>query len=321
MLSIPAIAIFHISNTLSKTADAPSAVAPELLLWITEFIHHIRIERQLSKLTCDNYQRQLFAALRDIKINDWTELTGDHIKMMLMHCSRAKLSTRTINLRLSVLRNFCEFMVTQSYLSNNPVKAIQSLKQSKPLPKQLNVDEMATLLNFDTNEFLGVRDKAMFELLYGCGMRLSELTGLNLSHILAGDEISVIGKGNKERRLPIGRKAKAAIRLWLQERDKLQASSDEPALFLSKRKTRISNRQVQNRLDHWAKQQTLYQQISPHTLRHSFATHVLESSNDLRGVQELLGHANLSTTQVYTHLNFQHLSQIYDQAHPRAKKK
>ena len=241
--------------------------------------------------------------------------------MMLMRCSKAKLSTRTINLRLSVLRNFCEFMVTKEYLSNNPVAAIQSLKQSKPLPKQLNVDEMSSLLNFDTTEFLDIRDKAMFELLYGCGMRLSELTGLNLSDMLAGDEVKVIGKGNKERRLPLGRQAKIALDLWLSERDKLLPSLDQKALFLSKRKTRISNRQVQNRLDHWANKQTLYQQISPHTLRHSFATHVLESSNDLRGVQELLGHANLSTTQIYTHLNFQHLAQIYDQAHPRAKKK
>ncbi|MFQ3248424.1 MAG: integrase/recombinase XerC [Glaciecola sp.] len=296
-------------------------ISPQLNSWLVDFIHHIRVERQLSEHTCKNYQRQIISASKDLNINSWSDLTADHIKMMLMHCSKAKLSTRTINLRLTVLRNFCEFMVSKEYLSNNPVAAIQSLKQSKPLPKQLNVDEMNSLLNFDTTEFLGVRDKAMFELLYGCGMRLSELTGLKLSDILASDEIRVIGKGNKERRLPIGRQAKAAINLWLIERDKLVPADDEEALFLSKRKTRISNRQVQNRLDHWAKQQTLYQQISPHTLRHSFATHVLESSNDLRGVQELLGHANLSTTQVYTHLNFQHLSQIYDQAHPRAKKK
>lgn len=288
---------------------------------MVDFIHHIRVERQLSEHTCSNYQRQILSALPDLNINKWSELTGDHVKMMLMHCSKAKLSTRSINLRLSVLRNFCEFMVTREYLRNNPVAAIQSLKQSKPLPKQLNVDEMGSLLNFDSSDFLGIRDKAMFEFLYGCGMRLSELTGLDLRDILAEEEVRVIGKGNKERRLPLGRQAKAALQLWLQERAKLLPAEDEDALFLSKRKTRISNRQVQNRLDHWAKQQTLYQQISPHTLRHSFATHVLESSNDLRGVQEMLGHANLSTTQVYTHLNFQHLSQIYDQAHPRAKKK
>lgn len=304
--------------------DAPDKelnVPSQLASWIVDYIHYIRVERQLSELTCKNYQRQILSALNDLNIVSWTDLTPDHIKMMLMHCSKAKLSTRTINLRLTVLRNFCEFMVSKEYLSNNPVAAIQSLKQSKPLPKQLNVDEMSSLLNFDNNDFLGVRDKAMFELLYGCGMRLSELTGLVLSDILASDEVRVIGKGNKERRLPLGRQAKSAIQLWLLERDKLLPNPDENALFLSKRKTRISNRQVQNRLDHWAKQQTLYQQISPHTLRHSFATHVLESSNDLRGVQELLGHANLSTTQVYTHLNFQHLSKIYDQAHPRAKKK
>lgn len=304
---------------------ATLAIEPQIPLqlssWVIDFIHHIRVERQLSEHTCKNYQRQILSALNHLNINNWAELTADHIKMMLMHCSKEKLSTRTINLRLTVLRNFCEFMVTREYLSNNPVASIQSLKQSKPLPKQLNVDEMGSLLNFDAADFLGIRDKAMFELLYGCGMRLSELTGLELNDILAGNEVRVIGKGNKERRLPLGRQAKVALQLWLSERDKLLPSSDEKSLFLSKRKTRISNRQVQNRLDYWAKQQTLYQQISPHTLRHSFATHVLESSNDLRGVQELLGHANLSTTQVYTHLNFQHLSQIYDKAHPRAKKK
>jgi len=304
-------------DDLALTHEVP----PQLGSWIIEFIHHIRVERQLSEHTCKNYQRQILSALDDLNISNWTDLSPDHVKMMLMHCSKAKLSTRTINLRLSVLRNFCEFMVTKEYLSNNPVATIQSLKQSKPLPKQLNVDEMSSLLNFKTTGFLEVRDKAMFELLYGCGMRLSELTGLELTDILAGDEVRVIGKGNKERRLPLGRKAKIAVELWLSERDKLSPSLHQKALFLSKRKTRISNRQVQNRLNHWAKKQTLYQQVSPHTLRHSFATHVLESSNDLRGVQELLGHANLSTTQVYTHLNFQHLSQIYDKAHPRAKKK
>ncbi len=303
--------------------DLPESqkVPPQLASWVIDFIHYSRVERQLSELTCKNYQRQILSALNDLNIINWTELSPDHIKMMLMRCSKAKLSTRTINLRLSVLRNFCEFMVTKEYLSNNPVAAIQSLKQSKPLPKQLNVDEMGSLLNFDATGFLDTRDKAMFELLYGCGMRLSELTGLELRDILAGDEVRVIGKGNKERRLPLGRQAKIAVNLWIAERNKLLPSADQQALFLSKRKTRISNRQVQNRLDHWAKKQTLYQQISPHTLRHSFATHVLESSNDLRGVQELLGHANLSTTQIYTHLNFQHLSQIYDKAHPRAKKK
>jgi integrase/recombinase XerC len=304
-------------DDLSVTQKVP----PQLGSWIIDFIHHIRVERQLSELTCKNYQRQILSALNDLNIDNWTDLSSDHIKMMLMRCSKARLSTRTINLRLSVLRNFCEFMVTKEYLSNNPVAVIQALKQSKPLPKQLNVDEMSSLLSFDTTEFLGIRDKAMFELLYGCGIRLSELTGLDLCDILAGDEVKIIGKGNKERRLPLGRQAKIALKVWLSERDKLFPSLDQKALFLSKRKTRISNRQVQNRLDHWAKQQTLYQQISPHTLRHSFATHVLESSNDLRGVQELLGHANLSTTQIYTHLNFQHLAQIYDQAHPRAKKK
>ena len=306
---------------LNEELDSLNRQPNAISTWITKFIRHIRVERQLSEHTCKNYQRQLVASADLLNITDWQALTNDHLKMLLLQCAQAKLSTRTINLRLTVLRTFCEYLIKQEYLEHNPVASVQSLKQSKPLPKQLNVDEMGSLLNFHADDTLSARDKAMFELLYGCGIRLSELTGLSLNDILATNEIRVIGKGNKERRLPLGKQAKKAIDNWLIERNKLLSDSDEQALFLSNRKQRISNRQVQHRLDKWAKEQTLYQQISPHTLRHSFATHVLESSNDLRGVQELLGHANLSTTQVYTHLNFQHLAQTYDQSHPRAKKK
>ncbi|MBF7073645.1 tyrosine recombinase XerC [Glaciecola sp. MH2013] len=306
---------------MNEDRESLSSFPEHLTSWLSKFIHHIRVERQLSEHTCKNYQRQLIASLPLLNISHWQQLTPDHIKMLLVQCSQAKLSTRTINLRLSVLRTFCDYLIKHGHLQHNPVISIQSLKQSKPLPKQLNVDEMGSLLNFNSDDTLSSRDKAMFELLYGCGLRLSELTSLDLNDLLASNEIRVLGKGNKERRLPLGRQANKAIEEWLLERSKLVEGCSENALFLSQRKKRISNRQVQNRLDKWAKEQTLYQQISPHTLRHSFATHVLESSNDLRGVQELLGHANLSTTQVYTHLNFQHLAKTYDQSHPRAKKK
>jgi integrase/recombinase XerC len=264
--------------------------------------------------------------MRDLlDVNDWSNLEIAHCKQVLHAGNRRGLSARSINLQLTVLRNFAQFLVKHQRLSHNPAKSVQAIKQNKPLPKQLNVDEMSALLDFDADDFLGRRDKAMFELLYGCGVRLSELTGLNLDSIFEdsthGPMLKVFGKGSKQRFVPIGRKANEALRLYLDKREEFAANLNNPALFLSKHKRRLSNRQVANRLSHWTKQQTLYQQVSPHTLRHSFATHVLESSKDLRAVQELLGHANLSTTQIYTHLDFQHLSQVYDNAHPRAKKK
>jgi integrase/recombinase XerC len=293
--------------------------------WIDKFIDECAIERQLSPHTVKNYRRQLYSVSQELAITDWTDLTVEHCKQVLHMGNRRGLSARSINLQLTVLRNFCQFLVKHNKLSYNPAKSVRAIKQNKPLPKQLNVDEMSALLNFNTDDFLGCRDKALFELLYGCGVRLSELTSLNLDSIYEdganGPILKVMGKGSKQRLIPIGRKATESLHLYMLKRAEFAGSLDDNALFLSKQKRRLSNRQVANRLSHWAKQQTLYQQISPHTLRHSFATHVLESSKDLRGVQELLGHANLSTTQIYTHLDFQHLSQVYDQAHPRAKKK
>jgi integrase/recombinase XerC len=294
-------------------------------LWIAKYLHECEVERQLSPHTVKNYRRQLLSIRQALNISDWQTLTVEHCKRVLHLGHKRGLSSRSINLQLSVLRSFCQFLVKREHLQVNPVKSVHSVKQNKPLPKQLNVDEMSVLLDFTRADFIGLRDKAIFELMYGCGIRLSELTGLNLQDVLEssyqGLNLRVTGKGNKQRLIPIGRKAAEAIKAYLKLRTQCLGADDRDALFLSQQKRRLSNRQVANRLDHWAKKQTLYQQISPHTLRHSFATHVLESSNDLRGVQELLGHANLSTTQVYTHLNFQHLAEVYDRAHPRAKKK
>jgi integrase/recombinase XerC len=289
--------------------------------WIYAYIQECKVQRQLSPHTVKNYQRQLETVVKQTKLIAWPDLTPNIAKRVLQQGNKDGLSARTINLRLTVLRNFCRYLVKQKVLTNNPLDAIHAVKQNKPLPKYLNVDEAASLLAFDGDDFLTLRDKCLFEIMYGCGLRLSELTGLMLNDLLGDGTLKVTGKGNKQRILPIGSKAQAAINEYLPKREEIIPFSIEPALFVSIRKTRLSNRQVANRLDKWAKHQTLYQQISPHTLRHSFATHVLESSNDLRGVQELLGHANLSTTQVYTHLNFQHLSEVYDNAHPRARKK
>lgn len=293
----------------------------DLHTWIYAYIQECKVQRQLSPHTVKSYQRQLEVVVKQTKLNAWPDLTPNIAKRILQQGNKDGLSARTINLRLTVLRNFCRYLVKQKVLTNNPLDTIHSVKQNKPLPKYLNVDEAASLLEFDGDDFLTLRDKCLFEIMYGCGLRLSELTGLMRNDLLGDGTLKVTGKGNKQRILPIGAKAQTAIEKYLPLRQDMITFAEEPALFISIRKTRLSNRQVANRLDKWAKHQTLYQQISPHTLRHSFATHVLESSNDLRGVQELLGHANLSTTQVYTHLNFQHLSEVYDNAHPRARKK
>lgn len=294
---------------------------PQLHDWIFKYIEECRVERQLSPYTVKNYQRQLEAVVSQTRIESWQNLTPTIAKRVLQQSHQQGLSSRSINLRLTVLRNFCRYLVKKNLIKNNPLDTIHSVKQNKPLPKHLNVDEVNSLLAFEGDDFLSLRDKCFIELSYGCGLRLSELTGLNYYDILGVGTLKVMGKGNKQRIIPIGRKAQKALEEYLKHRKDIIPFSQEPALFVSIRKTRLSNRQVATRLSKWAKHQTLYQQISPHTLRHSFATHVLESSNDLRGVQELLGHANISTTQVYTHLNFQHLSEVYDKAHPRARKK
>ena len=194
-------------------------------------------------------------------------------------------------------------------------------KGKKRLPGNLDADRMARLLDIQGDGALVDRDRAILELLYSSGLRLAELIDLNLGDVDMHDAtVRVTGKGNKDRIVPVGRHALKALRQWGITRGDL-ANADEKAMFVSNRGTRISSRSVQARVKHWAKQQGLDANVYPHLFRHSFATHVLESSHDLRGVQELLGHANISTTQVYTHLDFQHLAQIYDQTHPRARKK
>ena len=289
--------------------------------WLDKFLLHLQVERGLSGHTISNYRRQLAEVATLLALQDWSGMTPADIKRVMATAKRENLSARSIALRLSALRTFCQYLINHDQLYTNPVEGIQAPKQGKPLPKQLSVDDMQQLLNgSEDDEGLRLRDQAMFELLYGCGLRLSELTGLNLSDCQADGTIRVSGKGSKQRILPLGRTAQKALSAWLKVRSSY-ASPYEPGVFVSKRKTRISNRQVANRLNQMAQLQHIDQKVSPHKLRHSFATHVLESSGDLRAVQELLGHANLSTTQVYTHLDFQHLAQVYDSAHPRARKK
>lgn len=297
------------------------SVSDAMLTPITDFLDYLKFERNLSAKTIENYQRQLLVIAEGISIEAWHLLTVAHVKRVLAQARRQDLSPKSIALRLSALRSFCRYLVTQGVLTQNPAKAVTAPKQGRPLPKQLNVDEMSQLLNIDEESVLAVRDKAMMELTYGCGLRLAELTDLNLNHIEEGmQQLRVRGKGSKERILPVGKVAREALKAWLKVRGQL-IGEDEPAVFVSMQNKRISSRQIAKRMKLWAQKQSLDQQVHPHKLRHSFATHMLESSGDLRAVQELLGHANLSTTQVYTHLDFQHLSKIYDTAHPRARKR
>lgn len=291
-----------------------------LALEVSAFIDNLA-RRNLAQRTRENYRRQLLAIIDMLPITQWQQLQDKHVRRVLSLSRQANLSANSIALRLSALRSFCRFLMQQNILTFNPAEAVNAPKRGKRLPKRLNVDEMNQLLAVAPESTLAIRDRAMMELTYACGLRLAELTGLNLDDIQHNmTQLRVLGKGSKERVLPIVGEAKKQLKAWLKVRGEL-APVDEPALFVSQRNRRICSRQIAKRMQHWAQQQQLQQGIHPHKLRHSFATHVLESSGDLRAVQELLGHANLSTTQVYTHLDFQHLAQVYDNAHPRARKK
>ncbi len=292
--------------------------------WIHAFIQHLEFERRLSPETCKNYRRDLksLRAFRnDCGIGAWDAMDSEHFRAFSASCYRNGLSARSIQRRLSACRTFFRYLLREKFVSTNPVKDVSAPKARKRLPGNLDADRMAHLLNLPGKGPLVDRDRAILELLYSSGLRLSELTGLNCDDLNMQDAmVHVTGKGNKDRIIPVGRKALQALQQWHLSRVQL-ADVEEKALFVSNRGTRISPRSVQARVAHWARRQGVDTKVYPHLFRHSFASHLLESSHNLRGVQELLGHANISTTQIYTHLDFQHLAQIYDQTHPRARKK
>ena len=289
---------------------------------VTRFLRYLGVERQLSPITLLNYQRQLDAITEltaAMGMQNWQQCDAAMVRSFATRSRRKGLGAASLALRLSALRSFFDWMVSQGELPANPAKGIAAPKAPRHLPKNIDVDDVNRLLDIDLNDPLAVRDRAMLEVMYGAGLRLSELVGLDIKHLdLDTGEVWVMGKGSKERRLPIGRNAVAWIEHWLDLRGLF--GGDDDALFLSKLGKRISARNVQKRFAEWGIKQGLNSHVNPHKLRHSFATHMLESSGDLRGVQELLGHANLSTTQIYTHLDFQHLATVYDAAHPRAKR-
>ncbi|GAA4494749.1 tyrosine recombinase XerC [Pseudaeromonas paramecii] len=301
----------------------PEALAPA----VEAFLQHLRVERQLSPHTLTNYRRHLgecSAHLAELGLDDWHWLKAPLVRALVVRLHKGgRQAPRTLATKLSALRSFGDYLVRQGVLKANPARGVVTPKQGRPLPNNLDVDELHQLLNLtDESDPLAVRDRAIMELFYSSGLRLAELVALNVADLVPGERmLRVLGKGSKERVVPVGRLALEWLAKWLALRPAFVApGSDEPALFLSQQHRRLSPRSVQKRLAEWGVKQSLPSHVHPHKLRHSFATHLLESSGDLRAVQELLGHANLATTQIYTHLDFQHLAQVYDQAHPRAKR-
>lgn len=291
---------------------------------LARFIEHLRSERRHSPHTCTNYRRdieRLAVALSENELTSWSDLDIHGLRRHVAELSRAGLGGRSVARHLSSIRRFYEFLLREREVTDNPALDVRAPKSSKKLPRVADVDQINHLLNASPDDPLEVRDIAMFELIYSSGLRLAELVGLDLDSLDAqSGEIRVLGKGNKTRILPVGGQAQQAVNVWLQVRRDL-APEGQRALFLSRNGDRLSPRSVQSRLQRWGLHKGADQRLHPHLFRHSFASHLLESSGDLRAVQELLGHADISTTQVYTHLDYQHLARVYDQAHPRAKRR
>ncbi len=292
---------------------------------LADFFEQLTVEKRASEHTVKSYQRDikhLAHYCTDKAIHHWTDLKQSDIRAHIASRHRQGISSKSLQRELSAIRSFYNFLLKKRLADNNPAQHVKAPKQARKLPKTLDVDQINGLLEAGTNSALEIRDLAMFELFYSSGLRLSELAALDLSDVDLPDNSLIVrtGKGGKSRILPIGSKAVTAINNWLQQRLTYAAVS-ESALFVSKRGTRLGQRSIELRLEQWCKKKGIAEHIHPHMLRHSFASHLLESSQDLRAVQELLGHSNISTTQIYTHLDFQHLADVYDKAHPRAKKK
>jgi integrase/recombinase XerC len=299
-------------------------VDPDQSAWIDRFLLHLTHERRMSAHTSAAYRRDLVRLsefCRRRAIREWRALDNLHVRAFAGAEHSLGLAPRSVQRRLSAVRTFFEFLVREGCCALNPGHEVRAPKTKKRLPTTLDVDQMGRLLEFRADDMLSTRDKAIMELFYSSGLRLSELVGLDLASIdLADRTVRVDGKGGKTRIVPIGRFAVAALHAWLRERAGLPKRHDT-AVFIGRSGRRLTPRAVQLRVTTWARRMGLGMHVHPHMFRHSFATHLLESSTDLRGVQELLGHADISTTQIYTHLDFQHLAKVYDAAHPRARRR
>jgi integrase/recombinase XerC len=301
---------------------------------IERYLEHVRVEKRLAQRTVELYALDLrklgeFAAHAKVALR---EVHSAHVRRWIAQMHSGGRSGRGIALILSGWRGFYAWLGREGLVSSNPVQDVRAPKVAKPLPKALSVDDAVQLAGHrdeQADPWLEARDAAMVELLYGSGLRVGELTGLDVTASAAArgwvdlqaGEAHVLGKGSKRRSVPVGSAARAALQRWLQLRDQAGASAEQAALFIGRNGTRLSAQSVWQRLKRRSLQAGLATPVHPHMLRHSFASHVLQSSSDLRAVQELLGHANITTTQVYTRLDFQHLARAYDAAHPRARAK
>ena len=291
---------------------------------VRNFFAHLENERGLSARTIKAYQRDVDLLLQFLEaeeIDQPERISQHHIRALIAQKHRQGLGGKSLQRLLSALRSFFRWMLREGLVQHNPAKAVRAPKSPRHLPATLDADTINQLLDIPLETPLAVRDKAIMELFYSSGLRLSELAALHWEQLdMSSGMVTVTGKGNRTRMVPVGRMASEALLEWRKVRGRF-ASFEEPHVFVSQRGNPISPRTIQSRIRHWAKHQGMPQNVYPHLLRHSFASHMLESSGDLRAVQELLGHADISTTQVYTHLDFQHLAKVYDKAHPRAKKK
>lgn len=292
--------------------------------WVSEFLRHLQGERRLSPHTIAAYDfdlQRLLAFCHQRRIDSWSELTDAQLRTFVAERHHHGLSGRSLQRMLCAVRALYRYLLQNDAAAHNPAQGIRAPKSPKRLPKALGADQAARLVTVAGSDVLAVRDRALLELLYSSGLRLSEIANLDLLQLDLGNAIvRVTGKGSKQREVPVGRHAREALHAWLALRATI-ARTDDAAVFVGANGRRLSGRQIERRVAHWAQRQNVGQPVHPHMLRHSFASHLLESSGDLRAVQELLGHANLSTTQVYTHLDFQHLAKVYDDAHPRARRR
>lgn len=291
---------------------------------VQKFFVYLENERGLSTRTIKAYRRDLDQLIQFLDLEEIErpgQVNQHHIRAFIAQRHRQGLGGKSLQRILSAIRSLFRWMLREGHAQHNPATPVRAPKSPRHLPATLDADTIAQLLDIPNDTPLAIRDKAIMELFYSSGLRLSELTSLHWEQVdLASGMVTVTGKGNRTRMVPVGRIAAEALLEWRKVRVKF-ASFEEPHVFVSQRGNPIADRTIQARIRYWAKRQGMPQNIYPHLLRHSFASHMLESSGDLRAVQELLGHADISTTQIYTHLDFQHLANVYDKAHPRAKKK
>ena len=291
--------------------------------WVDRFNRYLTTERRVSPHTTSNYGRDIAAlvAFCDREhIEHWRDVLVPHVRRFAASSHSGGLAPKSVQRQLSAVRTFMKFLVREGVIGGNPAVVVQAPKAGRPLPNVLDVDQMTRLIEIPGNDIYAVRDRAIMELLYSSALRLHELVRLNRGDLDFGDRVvRVLGKGNVARIVPVGSFAIRALQRWLRARAQV-AKDCEQAVFVGRGGRRLGPRAIQTRVDYWARHQGITTHVHPHMFRHACATHVLESSRNIREVQELLGHASISTTQIYTHLNAQHLFEVYENAHPRARR-